>query len=321
MLKPDEIEREVRYAHACCEQIFHFSPKGSVEELARDFIELSENTKPVIPGEEGIISLLCPKTAALLGDRVWLTFAGAEKQLDFSCGWSTPMEVRLAALLVFGRSDDGLFPEAITDDDVELTGPGEQFLTFTEGELAQDYAKVTGAHMIPLYQSTQERQRDYQPGQQAVLISVVQNIDIVSERSLTWEQVSEFRSDGEARTAYRRFAHWMDKEMVGKSATYIIDEVSHRLERYEWAVKKHGLKTVLGALERTLDAKSLIGSAAVTASIEAVLHTPLLSLLSGAGLLVGNAAVKAAAHMIEKKDIAMEYRDVSFVHEIKKRMN
>jgi hypothetical protein len=42
----------------------------------------------------------------------------------------------------------------------------------------------------------------------------LENLQIVDEKGLSWDQVVSFREDTEARKKYRRFLHWLDKEMV-----------------------------------------------------------------------------------------------------------
>jgi hypothetical protein len=47
--------------------------------------------------------------------------------------------------------------------------------------------------------------------------------------------------------------------MVSKPTSYISDEIACRLDRYEWALKKHGIQTVTGTIATTLDSKFLAG--------------------------------------------------------------
>ena len=46
--------------------------------------------------------------------------------------------------------------------------------------------------------------------------------------------------------------------MLGKSQNFIEDEITQRMEGYECALNKHGIKTVLGTVEEALDGKYLI---------------------------------------------------------------
>lgn len=317
------ISREVQYTYQCCEQIFKIVPTIPPDELIRDFTALSASARPLTAGESGVITLLKPKTAALMADRVWLLYPGGEPPMDFAFGWQSPYAIRMSALVAFFRSSD--FPPSTiitqgVDAYVGLTPNARKFLAFTEGDLVREYSQLTGAFLTPLYNSAQSRDSDYKVGNHSVVVSVIEGAAVVSEETLTWEQVVEFRIDREARSSYRRFVHWLDKEMLGKPASFIIDEVSGRMEAYSWALKKHGLQTVVGALERTLDAKSLLGTATAALTLEAMAGLPLLGILGGAGVLIGNAVVHVATRLIERADILAKNRDVAFVHEIRGRV-
>ena len=313
-----EIRDQVCYAYSFYEKGWKSLPSGTVEEIVRDFDALSSKVRPLSADDVGIVTLLKPKTAALLADRVWLQFPGDDDRLDFAFGWESPMAIRLGALLALIRAG-GDFDRASGSHE-SLTGPGSEFVAFTEGELARDYRLRRRARVSPLYASPGERDADYRPGNVALVVSVVENVAVVQEESLTWEQVLEFRQDAEARSAYRRFVHWLDKEMVGKPADFICDEVSARLTSYSWALRKHGLQAVVGAIGRTLEAKSLMGASATSAAIQSLTNQPLIAALAGAGLLIGQAAIHVSAALIEREDLLVGNGDISFVHDIHSRV-
>ena len=76
-------------------------------------------------------------------------------------------------------------------------------------------------------------------------MACLENLQIVNEENTNWQQVLEFRSDSESKEKYRRMIHWLDGSMVGKSESFIQDELSLRIKDYEAAYKKHGFKTLL----------------------------------------------------------------------------
>lgn len=82
-------------------------------------------------------------------------------------------------------------------------------------------------------------------------------LEVVDEEALSWEQVLEFRSDAAAKADYRRLVHWLDRDMVGRTYQYVIDEIGVRLEKYRAAIRKHGLQSRIGVLASVLEAKAL----------------------------------------------------------------
>jgi hypothetical protein len=312
----DSIPDAVEYTHACFQQIFHVSPGISASEVARDFLALSKATRPITRGERGVLSIFKPKTAALLGNRVWLQYPGENPDLDFGFGWQSPMAVRLAALMAFANSSGLIKP------DESSSAPSEdrfiEFLAITHREMAEEYARLTGAAVTPLYRSIEARDREYSSGDCTVIVSIVEQVAIVREDMLTWEQVIEFRRDAQARSAYRRFVHWLDRDMLNRPENYVLDEVNRRIEDYSWALRKHGLQVIIGALERTVDVKGLIGSATAALTVESLMRLPLVALFAGVGVAVGNAALHLATALIERKDL-VQNTEIAFVHQLRDR--
>src|SRR5205085_188038 len=224
--------------------------------------------------------------------RVWLQYPGEDPTLDFAFGWQSPMAIRWAALMAFAKSADVLDPHESNTSarDSHIASEYVKFLAITHRNLADEYAKLTGAAVTPLYSSSDTRDNEYSPGNRAVIVSVVEEVAVVREDVLTWEQVIEFRRDARAQSAYRRFVHWLDGEMVNRPAEYVVDEVHRRMEDYTWALRKHGLQVIVGALQRTLDAKTLIGGATTALALES-LRLPVISLLAGGGVALGSAAL------------------------------
>lgn len=211
MMKPDEIADLVHYVEAAVTPYFGAIPSSVLQEVVRDFVHFSGRTRPLHRDETGIVTLLKPKTAALCADRVWLQYAGNDTKLDFAFGWTCPIAVRLAAIHAFLIATGNDSPPK--EPSIEFTQEVAKFISTTERDLSRAYASMTGASVMPLYDSASKRDTDYRFGNYPVIITVVENIAVVSEESLTWDAVIDFRKDRDSQIAYRRFIHWLDKEM------------------------------------------------------------------------------------------------------------
>lgn len=313
------VQDEVRYVQAAWSTLVSPVSDALADEVTTDIMTWAGRTRPLEKSETAVITMFKPKTAALFADRVWMQWAGQDPRLDFAFAWESRRAIRLGALFAFqehtaDERERESWKHAIVSDETE------GFIVSNERELALEYHVRTGAAVIPLYNSAFSREAQYQSGETPVVISVVENLNIVKEESLSWEQVMEFRQDAPSRLAYRRFIHWLNKDMIGKSVQFIIDEVNARMERYEWAIRKHGMHTMLGALECTLNAKSLIGASAAMLTLQSLGHDSLLSILGGGGLVIGKAAITAAVKLIERTDIREAHRDIAFVHEARSRL-
>jgi hypothetical protein len=255
---------------------------------------------------------MCRKTAALLVDRVWAADTTTDLAINF--GWELPREVRLKAIVKLYT----LFERSPSSPSVLPASPSEfdSFVASVERDLALDFAKASGLAVAPLYSLASRRDSQYRGGDQAAIVCIVDNLGIVDEERLSWEQVVEFRSDEAARKAYRQFIHWLDREMIDKSIQYITDEIGHRLERYNWSLQKHGIQTLIGSLSSTLNPKSLVSSATAGLAMDIIANKPLWSLLAAAGLLLGHAALSVATSLVERRDIEMAYPEISYVQQL-----
>jgi len=179
--------------------------------------------------------------------------------------------------------------------------------------------KIAG---IPVYSSSNERDAQYGMGDHGAIVSYLKDLEIVDEENTRWEQVLEFRKDQTARLKYRRFIHWLDSEMVGKSASFVEDAIAIKLEDYRWALRKHGIRTFLGAISATLDPKYLLGTSAVAASMGLLTSQPLWALLTQGGLMVGKACVSLARAGLDFDEVRRGHNsEVAFVYEAQKRIN
>lgn len=312
-LTRDEIEKCVRYTLASLDQtadrkVDEGVLEAAINEMIRDFATRASKLRPLAPGERAIVSFTKPRSAALFADRVWSTSGGEDPDMTF--GWEVASEARIRAAFAL----EPLF--AARREYPMSRSRLEQVVHDFERTIANDLRQATGADAVPLYNSASSRDAQYRPGDAAAIVAVVDHLAIVDEEHLTWEQVSEFRRDKEARSAYRAFIHWLDVEMVGKPTGYIADDIAGRLEHYQWALRKHGLQTVLGTLALTMNPKQLLGASSVGVALEMIARQPFWSLFAAGGLVVGQAAISLATILLDRRDLELSHREVAYVAEV-----
>jgi len=286
------------------------------------------------------------KTAALCYDRIWST--GHKDSFneivpkEIRCFGGTEPELEVCAALTYGKE---VLEEIFSKEDSEMGDKVEKLtkkvsraeaihaLEFFKKYLLPDiytapdiisrnisraFSDKYKIPMIPVFSSEMERDRQYYEGKKEVVIASLANLDIVDEREVSWEQVLEFRADKENRDKYRKFIHWLDKEMVGKSQAFVEDEIAMRLEDYEKALKKHGIKTIVGTIQEALDGKYLLGASGITAGVALTGH-PTLGLLTTGILVGGRVAVKIIQEELDFDDVEKgQNSEISWVYEAKK---
>lgn len=185
-------------------------------------------------------------------------------------------------------------------------------------DIAKAFSTKYQIPVVTVYESRNNQKIAYSNGNRQAVVTILENIRIVDERKLSWEQVLEFRKDQENREKYKRFLHWLDKEMIGKSQTFIEDEISIRLEDYEQALKKHGIKTIVGTVEEALDGKYLLGASGVAGSLMLAGH-PALGVLAAGLLIGGKIGVKLMQTKLDFDDVERGANsEISWVYEAKK---
>lgn len=302
-------------------------------------------------GENVAIALGKPKTAAFFYDRIWSEldkYCSPNEMIpeEIRCFGGTRFELEVEGVLNSFRAMK-LFEErkdlADSQEKIKVLLALGRFSTLRKSildrlglsdrlddtkkrmaidlisrEVAKSFSMKHGMPMIPIYQFAQDRAREYHEGDNQVVIACLGNLEIVDEDELTWEQVIEFRADKNSREKYRHFLHWIDKKMVGKSRAFIEDEISIRLEDYERAIKKHGIKTVIGTIEETLDGKYLLGASGIAGSLTLAGH-PTLGVLAAGLLIGGKIGVKLMQTKLDFDDVERgPNSEISWVYEAKK---
>jgi len=283
---------------------------------------------PAIPGPKDAVavSIRSPKTAALVYDRVW---TGVDDGIPESVAvhMGTAAELRVRCMEVVNHFTEAIATNLKPND---LANPR---INTTTNEM-RHHAHVVQPPVLsrfivealatkdvtatPIYSAQSDRDKEFKSGSRDAIVGILSGIPLPIEDQLSWAQVMELRADHRNRTKLRRFTHWLDKEMVGRSEAFIQDEIGVRLEDYKGALSVHGIKTLLGALSATLDSKILVGGAATLGSVSyAAGSGP--GMVAATAILVGNAAVTLAKTLLDIRETRMKTNpEIAFVAELER---
>lgn len=317
-----------RAAQAAVLQAFYSTHPETKEILRRsEFIEMPRYSAPT-PAESFCVAIDRPKTAALVCDRVWCL--DADMPDGISVFTSTALERQIQQLiyleakgfpaLTFWDDDSGLNKSALG---VWTLLPPRLFLAKLNNEdpvpaqLAQDIGLHLGREVSTVHDSEKRQRQCYEPGQYNVVRCILDGCDIPIESMLSWEQVKEFRADGGAKIKYKRFVHWLDRDMAGKPISYIADEISERYDDYLTTLNKHGIKSSIGTLGTLLDQSTLL-SAAIGASAGFLVGGSLSAAFAGGAVAIGKLSLKMADELLEYQYAKRTTNpEIAFVHEIR----
>ncbi len=297
--------------------------------------------KPIHPAENetAIVTLTAQKSAALCFDRVW-GFAdevpdevrfGMISPFEFVVWNNLMLSVQIATacrkklnagediseLVKALRATDSNLMKTLYDEGDEIPGTS---LQHTAGTLVRRLSEVFrdhySCHAVPMYDSTPSYNADFVKGDYSVVVATLCDLDIVDESHLSWDQVLEFRKDSEASRKLRRMTSWLDSEMAGKSQSAIVDRVGEKLSNYQWAIKKHGISTVVGTFSSVLDPKVIATAAGTSVALFSV-QQELLGILAGVGIVAGKTAIKVTEATLNLIDARRPGPEVAFVQYVK----
>jgi len=287
---------------------------------------MTKEAKILLPSANETAAItLKPKTAALCYDRVWGTSDDVVPP-SIRCWGGSKVELSGTGLAVDFNIKSDRAPI------VAMVGPvdkkKEMFRAGTDLGLASAFRKISisfsskhSVPLVPIYDFIKQRNKMYKEGDREVVIITLSDLDIVDEKQLTWDQVIEFRSDRENQKKYKRLLHWLDRGMTGRTPRFIKDEILIKLDDYESALRKYGIRTIAGIVEETVDGKLITGVTAATGTINLAGH-PTLGFLVGAGILIGKVVMKLIQVKLDFDDIECGLNsEISWVYEAKKRLN
>jgi hypothetical protein len=275
--------------------------------------------EPVLPNarESLVIAPTSPKTAALAFDRVYwnpLMF-GVEvpKELAFYYAAGAGLEFTVGSMIAasIDVTEYGYDTErtSLTTALRSRTGRPLQWLTSTFPRPA-----------TVLLGDDAALQNEFASGRHEVLHAAIVDVGLVEEGELSWEQVLEFRQDADSRIKYRRFVRWIDDELKSGSPDEVVELMQLRLDDYHWALRKHGIKTSIGALSCLLEPK-FIGAS--TAAIVAAAATGGASWASfvAASLVLGRSGLEFGTRLVDSVDaLRRDNYELAYLHDVSKHL-
>lgn len=172
-----------------------------------------------------------------------------------------------------------------------------------------------GRYAIPLYQSHEMLEDDISSKEHKIYRIVLERLPLVDPNGLGWQQVTESRTDPELNRRFRDLRLWMQAMSKEPSVHQIADTLDQRIDLYHSALRKHGIKTISGALTVFVDpAKLASASAAITGA--AVLGSLELATVTGAIILAAQSALRVAEYLVGTRDVRAQYPEVALIHDI-----
>lgn len=270
----------------------------------------------ILPSKNESAAVVLPimfKRAALFFERVF-------------CGKYTrkgPLPGRMPAEIAFGYQCDSDLVPLTAGVAFEIMDPDEQSIDSSIinylilRSVAQSYLEQ-GINVVPIYVSENMFDSEFRAGSELAYTALLNNLPLVQESGISWDQVLDFRKDKEAVWKYRSLRLWVHDGLQAKSVQEANDIIADKVEKYEFAIRKHGLKTITGSLSSVLDSKYVAGLA-IGSGLATLIAGPIWSLIASGSLTIGKIAVEIADHLIDLSNIKRGVNsEIAIVYEVKK---
>jgi len=185
--------------------------------------------------------------------------------------------------------------------------------------IAEAYREF-GLNVIPTYGKYSSFMHEFSGGTQLAFEAALNNINIVNAENLSWDHIIEFRQDSESLRKYRDLKIWFQQGINASSVSEATDIIAAKIDNYEWALKKHGMETLKGALTMLLDYKNAgISASAITGGT--VLAGSLGGAIAGGLVIAGQTTAWLMERHIQKKEIIRgNDKEIAFIYDINNKL-
>ena len=156
-------------------------------------------------------------------------------------------------------------------------------------------------------------------GSETAYDAALSNLPLVDTNKVGWREILEFKRDTEAVRKYRDLKLWLHYVLKAESAAHATDLIAQKIEDYAWSLRKHGLKTKIGAFTQVIDWKKTPVIAAAAAGAGAVAGPAFGALVAGLGI-TGQIAAFFGERLIDLQDIERgPNREVAILYDAQQR--
>ena len=136
------------------------------------------------------------------------------------------------------------------------------------------------------------------------IVAAVVGLKLIDVSNVSWEQILEFRQDKAAQDKLRRSRLFAFENYVGRSRSFVEDDILCRLDDYHAQVKKWGFETIIGAVKSTLNSKLLGGSLAgsLIASLAGAQASAMLAAGTGVAVEFGKIAIEITRQRLAMRE-------------------
>ena len=155
-----------------------------------------------------------------------------------------------------------------------------------------------GIAVVPLYSSESRFYKDFLPGPTVAYQAALHALPLTSKTPLAGIRSSQFNViETRSRNIWYLFPIMAKDGLGARSVEEATEIIQKKLDDYGWAIQKHGLKTITGAMSSILDSKAIVQIAAGT-GVAGLLAGPIWGAIAGGMVLSSRIATWLADRTI-----------------------
>ena len=170
------------------------------------------------------------------------------------------------------------------------------------------FYRKRGINLAPIYFSSQDFDQ-VNKKERVGLQLCLELFPMIDETKLSWQQVLELRKDKLAQRKLIRLKQWFSTDLVKMEPDKVQATIEKKLDEYEWALKKHGVQTIVGGLTTVIPI--LVGPSFIQ-----ILKSNQLEIALGGIAFASGALAWITTKMIEKQEIKQS--EVAYIYDVQK---
>jgi len=141
-----------------------------------------------------------------------------------------------------------------------------------------------GISPTPTYESLPMFYTNFESGLKMAYDAALSNLPLVDTAQVNSKEILEFMSDPEAVRKYRDLKLWLHYVLKAESVDHATNLIAQKIDDYAWSIRKHGLKTKIGAFTQVIDWKKTPVVAAAAAGAATVAGPVFAAIVAGLGI-------------------------------------
>ena len=152
--------------------------------------------------------------------------------------------------------------------------------------------------------------------------AALNEIPIVSNDHLDWQQILEFRKDENNKRKYKDLRLWLQTGLQARTLSEAQDLIAKKVEDYKQSLRTWGINTAIGAIKQIFEIRNEMGTFAAAVCTWVISNGNVwASIAVGGASLVAKSAIFTAESFQKLREAQRAHREVALLVEIERKFS